>query len=209
MAEHKEFTYAHIHKARFDSGLAAALPGAAEGVGDAYYATDTNVLYVGLSDLTWVILSGGGGGGLAYEGTRAYISSDVLLPGDDSSTYLNWNGVVWEQGGDFGSFPGSGFNQPHTGFWEFGLNLILENTAPARWHLETWYDGGDTNLTMRDFTTDGAGGDTFLSLTDQFLALKDTGAGGYFYVYLYQNGGVDLNVRAFSSLTLKRIGDSP
>lgn len=45
----RSLPYAGLPKARFDAGLASALPATPEGAGDVYYATDTATVYVGNS----------------------------------------------------------------------------------------------------------------------------------------------------------------
>lgn len=212
--EHRTIPFSQIHVSKLRSGLSTALAGnggstAPEGVGDIFLCTDNSDTYVSRDGVVWELLTAGGGGGLAYSGTRRFLSTDATLPGDDSSTYFDWTDESWAQGGSFGSLPGSGINQPEAGFYQYNLNLILENTAAGRWHLEFWYDGGDSNNLALDFNTDGTGNNVILSWSDQFLALKDTGAGGYAYVYLYQDSGSAQNVRAYSSITMQRIGDSP
>lgn len=61
MANHATLDFSTLHKAKFDSGDAASLPASPEGVGDVYFATDTEVLYIADSAGTsWIQLSSGG-----------------------------------------------------------------------------------------------------------------------------------------------------
>lgn len=56
MADHSTLAFNTLHKAKIDSGLLANLPASPEGDGDMYYATDTGVVYIGVSS-AWVQLS--------------------------------------------------------------------------------------------------------------------------------------------------------
>lgn len=56
MADHSTLPFTALHKGIFDSGLFASRPASPEGDGDAYYATDTGELYVGVSS-AWVLYS--------------------------------------------------------------------------------------------------------------------------------------------------------
>lgn len=211
MSEHSTLPFSEQHTARLRYGLSTALPvhggtTAPEGVGDIYAATDTGEIYICFEFPVWTLYATGGGGGLTYEGTKRNFDTDVNIPGDDSSTYLDWPTTLWVAGaGGFGS--GSGFLQPELGFYQYQLNLILENTTPARWHIEASYDGGDFTSEALDFHTDGGGDSVILHLSSQYYALKNADDGGYFYIYLYQNAGVDQAVRAYSSIMFQRIGD--
>lgn len=214
---HQSIPFTGLHKAKFQNGLRNALvPNggilAPEGKGDVYLCTDNTddiEIYVCRDGTNWekVQTGGGSGGGLSYSGTRRYMGTDITIPGDDSSAYLDWTDSSWATDSfDWGS--ASGFNQILPGFYEWSINLVLENTAAGRWHLEFTYDepSGFTNPII-DFTTDGSGGNVILSWTDQFYALKGAEDSGYAYFYLYQNSGSDQMIRAYSSVTFKRIGE--
>lgn len=61
MGFHNEITFAGLHKARAQAGLAADLPITPDGLGDIYYASDTNTLYLtNTAGSAWVALAGSG-----------------------------------------------------------------------------------------------------------------------------------------------------
>lgn len=210
---HLSIPFTGLHKARLQTGLRTALQInggilAPEGVGDVYQATDALELYLCRDGFNWELFTSGGGGGLSFAGTRRFMGSDITVPGDDSSSYLNWTDISWTAGDglDWGS--DSGFSQPLPGFYEYSINLVLENTAAGRWHLEFSYDYPSGFIAPQiDFHTDGSGGNVILSWTDIFYALKGEAESAYAYFYLYQDSGSDQVIRAYSSVTFKRIGE--
>jgi len=208
---HQSIPFTGLHKAKFDSGLASAKPLAAEGVGDVYFSTDTEVLSICKSGTTWTDYTlGSGGGGLAYLGQRRHLSSDTTLPGDDSSAYFGWDGEDWHVG-DFGSGATEFFNQPELGIYEVSVNLAFENSNPGRFHVEAWYDGTTPGTLLRSWNVQlsGDGNDVYFNFTEQFLATVLGGDGGSFYLYIYQNTTVDAAIRSGSSAMIKKIGDTP
>lgn len=112
MGEHSSLPFAERHVAKFNSGLAAARPATPDGVGDAYYSTDTNTLNLAdtagtaweqfiLSDLsgTFVPLDGS----VAMTGSLLDIGQASLqsqeLAGDPSTPASNHWKLYWKSGG--------------------------------------------------------------------------------------------------------------
>ena len=61
MANHATLAFSTLHKGKFDSGDAVDLPANPEGIGDVYWAHDTETLYIADSAGTsWVTFSAGG-----------------------------------------------------------------------------------------------------------------------------------------------------
>lgn len=62
MGEHRDATYSNLHKAKFDSGVFSSLPANPDGVGDIYWASDTEELYIAdAAGTAWVLFSPSGG----------------------------------------------------------------------------------------------------------------------------------------------------
>jgi len=200
MAEHHEFTYAQIHKARFDAGLFADLPGAAEGVGDAYLATDTGVLYVCLATTAWSAFSTGGG---AYKGLRWRLDAPISYVGDDTQDYITWDAGDWTYG-VFGT-PGALVLNPESAVFRYSFSIQLENSAAGRWHLQ--FFASDSNTAEDHYVdADGTGTPLELNFSGEFIPVDiQPDAGGTAYIYASQDSGSSMDVLAGSYVTISKI----
>lgn len=75
MADHSTLAFSTLHKAKFDAGTDASLPGSPEGVGDIFLATDTQILYI------------------ADAAGTAWVAYGLSLLEDENSLYLSLVGL--------------------------------------------------------------------------------------------------------------------
>jgi hypothetical protein len=87
MPKHVDVGFSQLHFSKLKSG-ADASKGTPDGDGDAYWATDTDTLYIGDGG-AWVEVSGGGGGGGVPDDFGQYI----LTIGGETAT--NENGAPY------------------------------------------------------------------------------------------------------------------
>lgn len=93
MGFHDTITFAGLHKARAQAGLAIDLPVAPDGLGDIYYASDTNILYLtNTAGSAWVALAGSGATQVKVsvtDTTSGYLSAKLVAGTNVTFTTLN------------------------------------------------------------------------------------------------------------------------
>lgn len=95
MPFHDELAFADLHKAKINAGNLADRPAFPEGIGDIYWAYDTQDIYIANAvGADWVLFEGGGGAGIINIGDL----QDVNTVGADTGYVLMYNGSTsrWE-----------------------------------------------------------------------------------------------------------------
>lgn len=207
MPNHLTLPFSTLHKARFDAGLEDDLPAAPEGLGDAYLATDTGVLWLCVDDdpLAWIEFSGGGGGGV-YSGAKHRLTSGLTFT-NTVTDWLEWTNLEWEYSGDYGT-TGPLALIPSIGMYQLSLHLKIQNDASGTWSIQLWRD--NAYFEEHSIYADGSGNPLEFNLTTQVRALTASPTtDSWVIVDITQDTGGDADILTGSHLIISRLGDIP
>ncbi len=201
MGFHKDIAFEGLHKARLDSGVAASKPVTPEGIGDVYWAYDTEELSIANNDgSAWIVYNPAGTPPPSTLGDL----TDVIITSAALGQFLTFDGTDWinetyvppdvnvSDLADvlFGAnlYKGSLFvcynaaTTPSTAIWEAlppgtnGQSLFVDSTEPLGLKWDTPATG--------DLTTSNA---DYIRVTVGAGAPVATPGSGY--VFLYQTSG--------------------
>lgn len=203
MTDHKAIPFTELHQAKLRAGTLAARPGAAQGVGDAYLATDTGALYVCLSGTAWTQFTPNAS---QYSGVRNFLAAPITIAGTNVADYITMDSQSWMYGGAYGS-PGALILFPVDGIFQYSASIKLENTAAGVWTFQVFSSDFDI-LTTHTLAADGSGDPLELNIAGELKPeLIQPTTGAWFYINAAQDSGSDQDILAGSYVTLSKIGD--
>lgn len=144
MAEHKTLSFTKLHKAKFDSGLAAARPGAAEGIGDIYVSTDTHVMSICHATTAWTEYDLDDISAPFVPPNRSmckvYESSSFSVP-DATPTEIGWDFTDFDDDGAYRNGTLAEFTIPSDNVYEIQYRVALDNSTPTVWTFNVLING--------------------------------------------------------------------
>lgn len=192
--EHSQISFSNLHKAKFDSGVAASRPASPDGTGDVYVATDTHVMSVchtTSNPHSWTDYDLDNIGFAEPRYTTKCSMSGAQSISTATATDVDFDTEDWSDSPGYGT-PGTTFTVAYTDVYRFCLNLRLDS---AVWTIDIRVN----DATLETYTHDSATIDYFFYSFSLSLTADDQ-----FEIRVTQSSGVSVDVIS-GSLSIERV----
>lgn len=160
MSEHKNLSFTKLHKAKFDSGLEADKPVAAEGVGDVYVSTDDHIMSICHATTVWTEYDLDDISAPFVPPDRSMCKVYETVPfsvPDATPTEISWDFTDFDDDAAYRNGTLAEFTIPSDNVYEIQYRVALDDSTPTVWTIEILIGGTpsitDTMIVDTNFVT--------------------------------------------------------